>query len=37
LTQKIIDAAKLFDIDVIDHLIVTSEGCYSFSDNGLIP
>lgn len=37
LTQRIIEAAKLFGIDVIDHLIMTSEGCYSFSDNGLIP
>ena len=37
LTQRIIEAAKLFDIDVIDHLVMTSEGCYSFSDNGLIP
>lgn len=36
LTAKIHDAAKLFDIRVIDHLIVGSEGYFSFSDNGLL-
>ena len=29
-----ISPAKLFDIAVLDHLIVTSESFYSFSDNG---
>ncbi|WP_276484944.1 RadC family protein [Paraflavitalea pollutisoli] len=34
ITRKIIDAAKLFDIQVIDHLIVSEEGYYSFADDG---
>lgn len=33
-TRKISDAAKLFDIHVIDHLIVSEEGFYSFADDG---
>ena len=36
LTLKIKDAAKYHDIRVIDHIIVTSEGYYSFADEGLI-
>ena len=37
LTEKIIKAAKLFDIAVLDHLIITPNGeFYSFSDNGLL-
>ena len=35
LTQKIKEAEKYFDIKVVDHLIITSEGCYSFADEGL--
>lgn len=34
LTKRVEDAAKLFDITVLDHLIVTSEDFYSFSNNG---
>lgn len=34
ITRKISDAAKLFDINVIDHLIVSEEGYYSFADDG---
>lgn len=34
LTQKIRDAAILFDIKVTDHLIVSNEGYYSFADEG---
>ena len=34
LTKRVAEAAKLFDIAVLDHLIVTSESFYSFSDNG---
>jgi len=37
LTRKIFDAAKLFDIEVLDHIIITSEGFYSFSDNWMMP
>lgn len=34
ITTKIKDAATLFDITVIDHIIITSNGYYSFADNG---
>jgi DNA repair protein RadC len=36
LTMKIKEAAKYFDLKVLDHLIVTSEGYYSFADEGLL-
>ena len=36
LTCKIKEAAKYFDIKVLDHLIITSEGYYSFADEGLL-
>ena len=36
LTQKITNAAAWHDIKVLDHLIVTAEGFYSFADNGLM-
>lgn len=36
LTSKIIGAAKLFDIRILDHLIVSEEGYFSFADQGLI-
>lgn len=36
ITMKIKEGAKFFDILVIDHLILTSEGYYSFADDGLI-
>ncbi len=36
LTRKCRDAAKLLDISVLDHLIVTTDNYYSFSDNGLV-
>ena len=36
LTSKIRSAAMYFDIRVLDHLIVTSEGYYSFADEGLL-
>jgi DNA repair protein RadC len=35
-TKKIREGAKLFDIMVLDHLILSSEGHYSFADDGLI-
>lgn len=34
LTRKIRDAARLFDMELLDHLIVTTEGYYSFQDEG---
>ena len=36
LTQKIKVAASYHDIRVIDHIIITSEGYYSFADEGLL-
>jgi DNA repair protein RadC len=36
LTQKIKQAGQLLDIKLLDHVIVTSEGNYSFADEGLI-
>jgi DNA repair protein RadC len=32
LTQRLTDAGKLLDIEVLDHIIVTSEGFYSFAE-----
>ncbi|MFZ9943953.1 MAG: RadC family protein [Bacteroidia bacterium] len=34
LTKKIADAARLMDMQVIDHIIVAGDGYYSFSDEG---
>ncbi len=36
ITKRIVEAGKLLDIKVVDHLIVTSEGFYSFADEGMI-
>ncbi len=36
LSQKIIDVAKLHDISILDHIILTSESYYSFADEGLL-
>jgi DNA repair protein RadC len=36
LTVKIKEAARWLDIQVLDHIIVTTEGHYSFADEGLI-
>ena len=36
-TQKIKQAAKLFDVKVLDHIIITPQSeYYSFADNGLL-
>ncbi len=34
ITKKLKDAANLFDISILDHLIITDNECYSFADNG---
>ena len=34
ITKKIVSGAKLLDIDVPDHIIITSESYYSLADNG---
>lgn len=36
LTQKFINAAKLLDININDHIIVSNEGYFSFANEGLI-
>lgn len=36
LTLKIKEAAKYFDIRVLDHIIVSEEGYFSFADEGLL-
>lgn len=36
LTRKLVEGARLLDIQVQDHLIVTSAGYYSFADNGMM-
>lgn len=36
LTQKVRTAAESMDINLLDHIIVTTEGYYSFADEGLL-
>ena len=36
LTRKIKEAGKLLDIQVLDHLIISSEGYLSFADEGIL-
>ena len=36
LTARIKEAGKYLDINVLDHIIITSEGFYSFADEGLL-
>jgi DNA repair protein RadC len=36
ITKKIKDAAGYFDIKIIDHIIVSEEGFYSFADEGIL-
>ena len=36
LTTKIKEAAKYFDIKVLDHVIIADDGYYSFADEGLL-
>jgi len=36
ITKKIKEAGKIMDIPVLDHIIVTSKGYFSFADEGLI-
>ncbi|WP_369073409.1 JAB domain-containing protein [Marinifilum breve] len=35
LTRKLIDAGKLLDLPVLDHVIITSESYCSLADEGL--
>ena len=36
MTNKLIEGGKVLDIPILDHLIVSSNGYYSFGDEGLI-
>ncbi len=36
MTKKTVDAGKMLDIKVLDHIIITEKGYYSFADEGLI-
>jgi DNA repair protein RadC len=36
LTKNLVQAGKMLDLYVCDHLIVTNKSCYSFNDEGLI-
>lgn len=36
LTNKVKDAMKLFDIAVLDHVILTEDDFYSFADKGIL-
>jgi len=36
ITRKIIEALKVFDCAVLDHIILTEASYYSFADDGLI-
>lgn len=36
LTHKIKEAARFLDIKLLDHIIVSNEGFYSFADNGIL-
>ena len=36
LTKKIKEALKMFDVELIDHIILTEDGHFSFSDEGLL-
>jgi DNA repair protein RadC len=33
LTRKFKEAGRFLDIEILDHIILTSEGYYSFEDN----
>jgi DNA repair protein RadC len=36
LTKQIFEASKIMEIQLLDHLIITSEGYYSYADQGKI-
>ncbi|HOW26020.1 MAG TPA: JAB domain-containing protein [Bacteroidales bacterium] len=37
LTKKLVDAGKVLEIHVLDHVIMTSESYFSFADEGILP
>lgn len=36
ITSKIVEGLKMFDVRVLDHVILTEDSYYSFADNGLM-
>ena len=36
LTRKVKEAAKIMDIEVLDHMILSSNGYFSFTDDGIL-
>lgn len=36
ITKKLVEAGKMLELYVLDHLIITNKLCYSFGDEGLI-
>jgi DNA repair protein RadC len=36
LTKKLVEAGKFLDLPILDHVIITTDGYYSFADEGLI-
>ena len=36
ITKVIKDAGKIMDIPLVDHIIITDEGFYSFADEGML-
>lgn len=36
ITQKLVNAGKFLDLNILDHLILTEKGYYSFADSGNI-
>ncbi len=36
ITKKFVDAGQILDISVLDHLIVSNNGYYSFADEGIL-
>jgi DNA repair protein RadC len=37
ITKKLVTGGQYLDIEVLEHIIMTSQGYYSMADNGLIP
>lgn len=36
MTKKVSASAELLDMKLLDHLIITKEGCFSFADDGML-
>lgn len=37
LTRKVKEASKIFDIVLLDHVIIAGNNYYSFADQGIMP